>query len=75
MSKSSIAVGLKAEAGSEDELRGGLLLLVEPSCNEDGNIRFDLFGDQDGPGRFVASRAWIAHPAFSRQWREQRRTD
>lgn len=58
MSNLFIAVGLKAKAGSADELRRDLSALVEPSRNEDGNIRFDLFEDQDEPGRFVVVEEW-----------------
>lgn len=58
MSELFIAVGLKAKAGKEDELRRDLSVLVEPSRNEDGNIRYDLFEDQDEPGRFVFVEEW-----------------
>jgi len=58
MSELFIAVGLTAKAGKEDELRRDLSALVEPSRNEDGNIRYDLFEDQDEPGRFVFVEEW-----------------
>jgi quinol monooxygenase YgiN len=58
MSELFIVVGLKAKAGKENELRRDLAALVEPSRKEDGNIRYDLFEDQDEPGRFVFVEAW-----------------
>ena len=58
MSELIVVVGLKAKAGKEDELRRDLSVLVEPSRNEDGNLRYDLFEDQDEPGRFVFVEEW-----------------
>jgi quinol monooxygenase YgiN len=60
MSKLFIVVGLRAKAGREDELRRDLSELVEPSRNEEGNIRYDLFEDQDEPGRFVFVEEWLS---------------
>jgi quinol monooxygenase YgiN len=61
-----IVVGLKAKAGKEDELRRDLSTLVEPSRNEDGNIRYDLFEDQDEPGHFVFVEEWSSPEARTR---------
>lgn len=58
MSALFITVGLKAKPGKEDELRRDLSVLVEPTRNEDGNIRYELFEDQDEPGRFVFVEEW-----------------
>lgn len=58
MSELFIIVGLKAAAGKEDELRRDLSVLVEPSRNEDGNIRYDLFEDRNQPGYFVFVEEW-----------------
>lgn len=58
MSELFIVAGLKAKAGKEDELRRDLSALVEPSRNEDGNIRYDLFEDREEPGRFVFVEEW-----------------
>lgn len=60
MSEIFIAVGLKAKAGKEDELRRDLSVLVEPSRSEVGNIRYDLFEDQNEPGRFVFVEEWAS---------------
>jgi quinol monooxygenase YgiN len=60
MSELFITAGLKAKAGKEDELRRDLSALVEPSRNENGNIRYDLFEDQDEPGRFVFVEEWLS---------------
>ncbi|WP_413615403.1 antibiotic biosynthesis monooxygenase [Halomonas cupida] len=53
-----IVVGLRAKAGKENELRRDLAELVEPSRKEDGNVRYDLFEDQDESGRFVFVEEW-----------------
>ncbi|AEC19419.1 hypothetical protein PT7_0879 [Pusillimonas sp. T7-7] len=60
MNELFIAVGLKAKAGKEDELRRDLSALVEPSRKESGNIRYDLFEDQNEPGRFVLVEEWAS---------------
>jgi quinol monooxygenase YgiN len=58
MNELCIVVGLKAKAGKEDELRRDLSVLVNPSRNEPGNIRYDLFEDRDEPGLFVFVEEW-----------------
>lgn len=58
MNELYIIVGLKAKAGKEDELRRDLSVLVEPSRNEEGNIRYDLLEDQGEPGLFVFVEEW-----------------
>lgn len=58
MSGLFIAVGLRAKAGREDDLRRDLSVLVEPSRQEEGNVRYDLFEDQDQPGLFVFVEEW-----------------
>lgn len=63
MSELFIVVGLKAKQGKEDELRRDLAALVEPSRQEDGNSRYDLFEDQDQPGRFVFVEEWASTAA------------
>jgi len=63
MSELFVVVGLKAKAGKEDELRQDLSVLVEPSRREDGNIRYDLFEDQDEPDRFVFVENWASPEA------------
>ena len=66
MSELFIVVGLKAKAGKEADLRRDLSVLVEPSRNEEGNIGYDLFEDQDEPGRFVFVEAWSSIEARTR---------
>jgi quinol monooxygenase YgiN len=60
MSELSVVVGLRAKAGKEDELRRDLSALVAPSRSEEGNIRYDLFEDQEQPGRFVFVEEWAS---------------
>ena len=66
MKPQSIVVALQAKAGKEDELRRDLAALVELSRNEDGNLRYDLFEDQDQPGRFVFVEEWASLEARTR---------
>lgn len=66
MSELFIVVGLKAKEGKEDELRRDLASLVAPSRKEDGNIRYDLFEDQDAPGHFVFVEEWVSTEARDR---------
>lgn len=66
MSELFMVVALKAKAGKEDQLRRDLSALVEPSRNEDGNIRYDLFEDLAEPGRFVFVEAWSSPEAQQR---------
>ncbi|WP_412777924.1 putative quinol monooxygenase [Thalassospira lucentensis] len=66
MSKLFIVVGLKAKAGTENVLRQDLSVLVEPSRNEDGNVRYELFEDQDDPGHFVFVEEWSSAEAQAR---------
>lgn len=58
MNEVMIVVGLKARAGKEGELRRDLAALVAPSRSEEGNIRYELFEDQDAPRRFVFVEEW-----------------
>lgn len=66
MSELFIVVGLKARAGKADALRRDLAALVEPSRQEDGNIRYDLFEDQDEQGQFVFVEEWASPEARAR---------
>ncbi|USX26807.1 antibiotic biosynthesis monooxygenase [Oxalobacteraceae bacterium OTU3CINTB1] len=63
MSTLFIVFGLKAKEGKADELRVDLSRLVEPSRNEDGNIRYDLLEDKDAPGHFVLVEEWSSAEA------------
>lgn len=58
MSELFIVVGLVAKSGKEDALRRDLSSLVEPSRKEEGNLRYELFEDQETPGHFVFVEAW-----------------
>ena len=60
MSELFIAVGLKAKQGKEDELRRDLVSVVEPSRQEEGCLRYELFEDRDDPGRFVFVEHWAS---------------
>lgn len=55
-----IVVGLKAKPGKEAELRKELAAVVEPSRKEPGNLRYDLFEDQQQPGLFVFVEQWAS---------------
>lgn len=49
---------LYAKEGKESELSGDLAVITEASRKEDGNIRYDLFEDQNDPRRFVIVEHW-----------------
>lgn len=49
---------LYARAGQEREMRRDLAAITEASRNEDGNISYDLFEDQNDPRRFVLVEHW-----------------
>lgn len=66
MSELFIVVGLVAKAGKVDELRRDLSSLVEPSRKEEGNIRYELFEDQETPGQFVFVEEWASAEARAR---------
>lgn len=63
MTALNIVVGLRAKAGEEDELRKDLLALVEPSREEEGNRRYNLFEDRNEPGLFVFVEEWESSEA------------
>lgn len=60
MSELVLVVALRAKPGKEDALRRDLAAVVEPSRKEDGSLRYDLFVDQNEPGRFVFVEHWAS---------------
>lgn len=69
MSTLSIVAALWPKPGKTDQLRSDLQALVGPSRSEDGNIRFDLFEDQQA-GRFVLVEEWSSHETRTRHHEE-----
>lgn len=63
MSELFMVVALQAKAGKEDELRRDLIAVVEPSRNDEGNLRYELFVDQGNLGRFVFVEHWATPEA------------
>lgn len=55
-----IVVSLYAKKDREQELRAHLIAVVEPSRREEGNLRYELFVDQDDPRRFVFVEHWAS---------------
>jgi quinol monooxygenase YgiN len=53
-----VLVVLYAKAGREAELREQLKAIVEPSRRDAGNLRYELFGQQDDPRRFIFVEHW-----------------
>ena len=53
-----VLVVLYAKAGREAELREKLKDIVEPSRRDAGNLRYELFGQQDDPRRFIFVEHW-----------------
>lgn len=60
MSELVLVVSLRAKPGKEDELRRDLAAAVDPSRKEDGSLGYDLFVDQNDPGRFVFVEHWAS---------------
>lgn len=58
MSELFIVVALYAKEGVEKQLRRDLVAVVEPSCKEEGNLRYELFVDQSDQRRFVFVEHW-----------------
>lgn len=58
MSDFFVLVAMYAKDGREQELRRDLIAVVEPSRKDEGNLRYELFVDQDDPHRFVFVEHW-----------------
>jgi quinol monooxygenase YgiN len=63
MSELFVAVGLRAKAGKEEELRRDLTAVVEPSRKEEGCLRYELFEDSNTSGLFVFFEHWASAEA------------
>ncbi|SMF49101.1 putative quinol monooxygenase, partial [Pseudogulbenkiania subflava] len=63
MSDFYVLAVLYAKPGREDELRENLAALVEPSRKDEGNLRYELFVQQDDPRRFVFVEHWASPEA------------
>lgn len=60
MSELFLVVSLKAKMGKENALRHDLKVVTEESRKEDGSISYDLFVDQNDPGRFLFVERWAS---------------
>ena len=49
-----------AKPGREEELRGLLMGLLEPTRKEQGCLRYDLHRDNDKPGHFLFFENWTS---------------
>lgn len=63
MSDFFVMVALYAKEGREAELRDSLTALVGPSRRDPGNLRYELFKQQDDPRRFVFVEHWASAEA------------
>ena len=70
MSDFFIVISLYAKAGLEDQLREQLVAVVAPSRSDEGNLRYELFADQDDPRRFVFVEHWASPQAQQRHHTE-----
>lgn len=61
---------LYAKEGQEQALRTSLMAVVEPSRNDAGNLRYELFAQQDDPRRFVFVEHWSSAAAQERHHTE-----
>lgn len=59
----SIAI-LKAKDGKREELRSGLLKLIEPTRAEAGNLDYTLFELTEKPGTFYMREAFVDQSAL-----------
>jgi quinol monooxygenase YgiN len=57
---------LYAKPGREAVLRENLAALVAPSRAEEGNLRYDLYGDVADPCRFIFIETWASEEAQRR---------
>ncbi|RZI40208.1 antibiotic biosynthesis monooxygenase [Herbaspirillum sp. HC18] len=58
MSDFFLLATLYARPDRAEELRNKLIALVEPSRKDDGNLRYELFADQNDPRRFIFIEHW-----------------
>lgn len=63
MNELFMVVSLRAKKGKEEELRRDLIAVVEPSRKDEGNLRYELFVDENDPGRFVFVEHWASAEA------------
>jgi quinol monooxygenase YgiN len=63
MSDFFVVVALYAKDGAEKDLRRDLIAVVEPSRRDEGNLRYELFADQNDPRRFVFVEHWTDQAA------------
>jgi quinol monooxygenase YgiN len=63
MSDFFVMVTLYAKEGREQELRESLTPLVAASRKDEGNLRYELFVQQDDPRRFVFVEHWASPDA------------
>lgn len=63
MSELFMVVSLRAKKGKEEDLRRDLIAVVEPSRKDEGNLRYELFVDEDNPGHFVFVEHWASADA------------
>ncbi|MBN9090382.1 MAG: antibiotic biosynthesis monooxygenase [Reyranella sp.] len=66
MSDLFVLAVLYAKSGEEGKLRSDLMAVVEPSRKDEGNLRYELFVDQDDPRRFVFVEHWASSAAQER---------
>ena len=62
----SVVAQLEARPGKEDDLRGMLLTLIEPTRAEDGCVQYDLHVHSSDPSRFVFYENWTSQEHLDR---------
>lgn len=63
MSDLHMVVALYAKEGKEDDLRRDLIAVVDPSRQDEGNLRYELFVDRGDARRFVFVEHWASAEA------------
>ncbi len=56
---------LTAKPGRTEELKALLFSLVAPARAEPGNLRWDIWQDQAGPGRFLLDELYVDNAAVA----------
>lgn len=65
-----IVIALQAKEGQEEALRAQLIAVVEPSRQDEGNLRYEMFADRNDPRRFVFVEHWASPEAQHRHHTE-----
>ena len=66
MSKLTVVAIITARKGFEEEVKQGLIGLIEPTLKENGCINYDLHVDNDNPAVFAFHENWESEEDLDR---------